>query len=266
MASWFGLEWAAEMNPNLVWLSSFSFQISWRCGGKTVSESLYLNIPNRRSAFFQCSLSTACTAVEPRSTFCIFLPFFWDLQVQSIRVRFPWRSPVSATPKIYANLRFCACTDWWRALCCVETWGFPGMGISEISAKQICEFLHVPPNLDDWQAFVDAETSENFGYSVYSVDDVHRVGILDLRIDTWLNCPRLNQNERNEIGEEKGMQFEYDVNTSASCTFGSKLTQKPLPCIERWPKKWTVSDGWKGWKNERIKVNFDRNQGNLLLG
>ena len=70
MASWLGLEWAAEMNLNLVWLSSFSFKISWCCGCKTVSESLYLNIPNRRSAFFQCSLSTACTAVEPRSTFC----------------------------------------------------------------------------------------------------------------------------------------------------------------------------------------------------
>ena len=48
-----------------------------------------------------------------------------------------------------------------------------------------CMFL---TNLDDWQAFVDAETSENFGYSVYSVDDVHRVGILDLRIDTWPDC------------------------------------------------------------------------------
>jgi len=36
--------------------------------------------------------------------------------------------------------------------------------------------------LGAFQAFVDAETSENFGYSVYSVDDVHRVGILDLRI------------------------------------------------------------------------------------
>lgn len=52
------------------------------------------------------------------------------------------------------------------------------------SVQNRCEFLHVSPNLDDWQAFVDAETSENFGYSVYSVDDVHRVGILDLRIDT----------------------------------------------------------------------------------
>lgn len=262
MASWFGLEWAAEMNPNLVWLSSFSFQISWRCGGKTVSESLYLNIPNRRTAFFQCSLSKACTAVEPRSTFCHSFGTFKSKASECGSPEVPLcPQPQKSMPILgFVPVQIDGEPSVVWKLGAFQAWEF------QRSVQNRCEFLHVSPNLDDWQAFVDAETSENFGYSVYSVDDVHRVGILDLRIDTWLNCPRLNQNERNEIGEEKGMQFEYDVNTSASCTFGSKLTQKPLPCIERWPKKWTVSDGWKGWKNERIKVNFDRNQGNLLLG
>ena len=37
----------------------------------------------------------------------------------------------------------------------------------------------VLPNL---KAFVDAESSEDFGYSSFSVEDVHHVGILDLRI------------------------------------------------------------------------------------
>lgn len=36
--------------------------------------------------------------------------------------------------------------------------------------------------LGAFQAFVDAESSEDFGYSSYSVEDVHRIGVLDLRI------------------------------------------------------------------------------------
>ena len=154
-----------------------------------------------------------------------------------------------------------------ESLCCVETWCFPGMGISEISAKQIREFLHVPPSLDDWQAFVDAETSENFGYSVYSVDDVHRVGILDLRIDTWLNCPRLNQTSETRLGKKKK---ECNLNTMwirvHRVHLEANLHKSHYLALNGDQRSELFLTAEKGGKMNEIKVNFDRNQGNLLLG
>jgi hypothetical protein len=49
------------------------------------------------------------------------------------------------------------------------------------------------------KAFVDAESSEDFGYSSYSVEDVHRIGVLDLRI---ASCP--NQKVKQQRKQQEG--------------------------------------------------------------
>ena len=61
--------------------------------------------------------------------------------------------------------------------------------MSQCNDIQVCtaymfQFIFACPNklILPLKAFVDAESSEDFGYSSYSVEDVHRVGILDLRI------------------------------------------------------------------------------------
>ena len=49
------------------------------------------------------------------------------------------------------------------------------------------------------EEFVDAETSEDFGYSLYSVREVHRIGILDLRIANWL--PHVDSSALRKLGD-----------------------------------------------------------------